>query len=100
MKKTILHTVNKSPFTHQTLKDCLDISNNDDAVVLLEDGVYAALDSQPQNKLLSNNRCFVLEEDLQARGLTTQKLLQNIEHITYERFVQLCAEYDMVQSWY
>ena len=35
-----LHTVNKSPFSTQTLLSCLNHAKDGDAVLMIEDGVY------------------------------------------------------------
>ena len=39
----ILHTVNKSP-QNPALKTCLRVAAKDSAILLIEDGVYAALE--------------------------------------------------------
>jgi tRNA 2-thiouridine synthesizing protein B len=39
----MLHTVNKSPFERNTLESCLRHAKNGSAVLLIEDGVYAAI---------------------------------------------------------
>ena len=38
----MLHTVNKSPFENNTLLTCLKHARQGSAVLLIEDGVYAA----------------------------------------------------------
>ena len=38
----MLHTVNKSPFEHNGLATCLRYARPGSAVLLIEDGVYAA----------------------------------------------------------
>ena len=38
----MLHTVNKSPFEHKTLETCLKFARQGSAVLLIEDGIYAA----------------------------------------------------------
>ncbi|MGD8498050.1 MAG: sulfurtransferase complex subunit TusB, partial [Chromatiales bacterium] len=39
---SMLHTVNKSPFDRNTLDACLRLAKPGSAVLLIEDGVYAA----------------------------------------------------------
>jgi sulfur relay protein TusB/DsrH len=39
----LLHTVNKSPFERNSLESCLRLSKAGHAILLFEDGVYAAL---------------------------------------------------------
>ena len=38
----MLHTVNKSPFENRALETCLRLARQGSAVLLIEDGVYAA----------------------------------------------------------
>lgn len=99
-----LHTVNKSPFSHTTLASCLDLCQPGDALLLIEDGVYAVLASSPQAEPLrqardSGVRLYALEPDLSARGLTDQHL-DVIETIDYAGFVRLSIEQQRTQSWY
>ncbi len=100
MSHSILHTVNQSPFSNKTLQQCLSTYTDGDGILLLENGAYAALLSQPLANLLEHKTCYVIEADLQARGLLEQELAANIQLIHYEKFVQLSTEYDVVQSWY
>lgn len=39
----MLHIVNKSPYERNALDSCLRIATNGSAVLLIEDGVYAAV---------------------------------------------------------
>ncbi len=100
MKHSILHTVNQSPFSNNTLLQCLNTYTDGDGILFLENGAYAALLSQPASHLLENKTCYVIEVDLHARGLLEQELNADIQLINYETFVQLSTEYDVVQSWY
>ncbi len=40
---SILHTVNKSPFEKNNLESCLRYAKSGSAILLIEDGIYAAL---------------------------------------------------------
>jgi|APGre2960657404_1045060.scaffolds.fasta_scaffold203894_2 tRNA 2-thiouridine synthesizing protein B len=40
-----LHTVNKSPFSSEALASCLRVVRPGDAILLMEDGVYCAVDA-------------------------------------------------------
>ncbi len=98
---SILHTVNKSPFSQTTLAECLERRNENDAILLLEDGVYAALSTQPYaEKIKQVKHCYALEHDIKARGLSGQTLLSNIQLINDEKFLQLSIEHSLTQSWY
>ncbi len=98
----ILHTVNQSPFDKQTLVHCLNRCGEDDSILLIENGVYAALTDGVFSKLLSGaaiQTVYALEEDVLARGLGS-KILPTIKLIDYAQFVQLCTEHALVQSWF
>jgi tRNA 2-thiouridine synthesizing protein B len=99
-----LHTVNKSPFTHGTLLSCLAICAQDDGILLLEDGVFAAISSAPcaaklQELVAGGVKVYALSNDIKARGLPG-KLAKNIIVTDYAGFVQLSIDHRCVQSWY
>lgn len=100
MKSSILHTVNQSPFTHNALAQCLAYFEEGDAILLLENGVYAALINHPLAQQLSGKTCYVMEADIQARGLIAQDRQVHIQLIDVNRFVELTAHHHLVQSWY
>lgn len=97
----ILHIVNKSPFSSQALDACLNRMKNDDAIILLEDGVYAALTTQPHSMALNKfSQCYAIQKDIEARGLASDALLSNIQLIDFDTFVDLTVEYPLNHSWY
>jgi tRNA 2-thiouridine synthesizing protein B len=101
---SILHTVNKSPFQDSTMNSCLAICSNQDSVILIEDGVFGALLTSPvasDIKKLSarGTRFYALTNDVVARGLT-EKLLPDVNLVSYQDFVSLSIECKQIQSWY
>jgi tRNA 2-thiouridine synthesizing protein B len=100
---SILHTVNKSPFERNSLESCLRLANRDDPVLLLEDGVYAALkDTSVEGQIkaaLDDQSIYVLGPDLSARGFSEDRLIAGIRVVDYAGFVDLAAENDKVQAW-
>lgn len=100
MSRHILHTVNQSPHTSNTLAQCLSYIDADDAILLLENGVYGALKSQSLAAQLTNKTCYVIEDDLKARGLLECDRQPHIQLININQFVELTTQYDLVQSWY
>lgn len=99
-----LHTVNKSPYTNNTLSSCLKVCAEDDGILLLEDGVFGATSSasianELQSLIKNGVKVYALINDLKARGLE-DKLPSHIEPIDYDTFVQLTIEHRCVQSWY
>jgi len=99
-----LHTVNKSPFSHQTLASCLTLCASGDSILLLEDGTYGALTGAPTTALLNDAikrgvSVYAIKDDLAARGLHSQ-LIQQITATTYQGFVRLSCQHKNTQSWY
>ena len=105
----ILHTVNKSPFTSHTLSDCLNVAGQDDAILFIENGVYSAVTSPLglaehlgtiERMIANGTQFYVLEADLQARGIEPHTVANNIKSINDEGFVSLASSARAVQSWY
>ncbi len=99
---SLLHTVNKSPFTHESLSDCLRYAQAGSAILLIEDGVYAAREgNQFTSRIkdaLKDKKIYALEPDLKARGMADQ-LIAGIALVDYAGFVDLTTEASTVQSW-
>jgi tRNA 2-thiouridine synthesizing protein B len=99
----MLHTVNKSPFEKNSLKTCLGLSRQDSDILLLEDGVYAAIKgcgvADAIVEALKTKRVHVLEPDLKARGIALEKLIDGVRVVDYSGFVELAASNDRVQAW-
>ena len=99
----MLHTVNKSPFERNTLDSCLRLAKPGGAILLIEDGVYAALrDAESAEKITSRMDDFtfyVLGPDVEARGLGEAPVIDGIQVVDYGGFVDLAVEYDATQSW-
>jgi tRNA 2-thiouridine synthesizing protein B len=105
----LLHTVNKSAFDNNALGDCLAVVSANDAVLLIENGVYGALDNS-QNELAhrenikqlstSGTRFYALQADCEARGLDGSALLPDVTTTDDAGFVALAAEASAIQSWY
>jgi tRNA 2-thiouridine synthesizing protein B len=95
----ILHTINSSPLSHLALQNCLNHIGTNDYVLLIGDAVIAACANVEQrDRLLSlhDNQClFVLQADLQARGLSAE-IGQLID---YAGFVNLAVECKSQLAW-
>jgi len=100
--KTLLHTVNKSPFDDGTLQTCLKFAGQGSAVLLIEDGVYAAAKdttvSGQVQEALKSVPIYALKPDVEARGLQT-RVMDGVHLVGYDGFVDLVAEHSAVQSW-
>ena len=98
----MLHIVNKSPLERSTLDNCLAAAQPGAAVLLIEDGVYAATrGNAAEAKLcaaLANLEIYVLAPDLEARGMA-QALTAGVKLVDYAGFVELVAQHKNCQSW-
>lgn len=98
-----LHLVNKTPAHSSALIECLQVlaeTQEDSALLLIEDAVYAVLENNAViTKLKSLSfPCYVLQEDLQARGLL-DKVPAEFKVVDYSGLVRLSLDYAKVQSW-
>ena len=98
-----LHTVNKSPFERVSLNTCLAHAKDGSGILLIEDGVYAAMNgtavADQVKGALSGRSVYVLGPDVKARGLSVDNVIDGIKVVDYEGFVDLVTEYDKVQAW-
>ena len=98
----ILHTVNKSPFQNNSLDSCLRVAKAGSGILLIEDAVYAAVESQNgilTEQVLSLHKLYALIPDLKARGLL-ERVKPGIELVDFDGFVALTEKVKSVQSWY
>ena len=100
---TMLHVINKSPFERNALESCLRLAKPGSSILLIEDGVYAAVrDAAHAEKIsgrLEDFSFYVLGPDAAARGLKDTRLLEGVTTVDYGGFVDLVAEHDATQSW-
>lgn len=98
----MLHIVNKSPFQTRSLESCLRVALPGHAVLLIEDGVYAATAASPMaermRELGEQIKIYALKPDLDARGMTA-RALDHIHLVDYGGFVDLVSEYRTSNSW-
>ena len=99
----MLHTVNKSPFERNALYSCLRLAKKGSAILLIEDGVYAALADTAMSEKISARKddfkFYVLGPDIEVRGLSERPLIDGINVVDYDGFVDLAADHSAVQSW-
>jgi tRNA 2-thiouridine synthesizing protein B len=98
----MLHTVNKSPFDHNAFETCLKFVRQGSAVLLIEDGVYAAVSgtavSKQVQEALKRVSIYALKPDVEARGMQN-RVIDGIRLVDYGGFVDLVVEHNAVQSW-
>ena len=96
----MLYTVNKSPLSTTSLSSVLRIAPAGAPVLLYEDGVYAAMPNAKSAPIvqdaLASHPIYALDADLEARGIG--KVLDGIETIGYDGFVELVEQHD-VAPW-
>ena len=100
---TMLHLINKSPFDRNALDSCLRLAEAGSSVLLIEDGVYAAMSkatsAEAVNARMDDLTFYVLGPDLSARGLDDVSLIDGINVVDYGGFVDLVVEHEVAQSW-
>jgi tRNA 2-thiouridine synthesizing protein B len=96
----ILHIINKSPLQHSALNDALPFINDDDLIILIDDGVYAAIINTPGiNKIKALNcQCLALHDDVEMRGI--QNIDTCVQTITMNDFVERVFNASKNISWY
>ena len=98
----MLHIVNKSPFECTSLASCLRVAQPGAAVLLIEDGIYAATTGSAVQEHIRRSerefRFYALVPDIEARGMQG-RIVEGIELIDYAGFVDLVTTHSAVQSW-
>jgi tRNA 2-thiouridine synthesizing protein B len=97
----MLHIVNKSPTSGSALESALRLAGSG-ALLLIEDGVYAATRGNPAEaklrEALGRMKVYVLGPDLEARGMADH-LTEGVALVDYGGFVDLVVEHPTCQSW-
>ncbi len=98
----MLHIVNKSHAQSTSLQSCLRLARPGQALLLIEDAVYAATSggaaSAGMADALKALKVYALQPDVDARGMAG-KLVAGVTAIDYAGFVDLVAEHRNNQSW-
>lgn len=96
MLHILRHAPSQSIFTR-----ALDSVSPGDALLLIEDAVYALLPGTDSASALRSlaAQLYVLEQDLLARGLSADALPPESQGIDYLRMVELCVAEPKALSW-
>ncbi|GAB1412198.1 sulfurtransferase complex subunit TusB [Candidatus Desulfobacillus denitrificans] len=98
----MLHIVNKSPLDRNALDTCLATAQPGGALLLIEDGVYAATNGSRRAASSSRRwaelKVYALKPDLEARGMA-DRALEGVTLVDYGGFVDLVTEHATCQSW-
>lgn len=94
-----LHTLNASPAS-AAFADCLRLLAPGDALLLLGDGVYAALAGSAARQALDAGpaRVYVLQPDAAAAGVLGR--IGGAELVDIDGFVALTEQYARQLAWY
>ena len=99
----MLHTVNKSPYERNALDSCLRTAKKGGSILLLEDGIYAAMKGtmveEKVAQAMNNLSVYVLGPDMKARGIHEGQVIEGIKVVDYSGFVDLVTEHDNFQAW-
>ncbi len=113
-----LHLISRSPADSRALEQCLARAGEGDAVLLIEDGVYAAAEGSGSGEILraatGRVMVYVLMPDLEARGLdigspclraagannSPPSPAPALHPVDYRGFVNLTASHRPVVSWF
>ena len=94
----MIFTLNNSSLTSNSMDSLLRIAPPGTPIVLYEDGVFSAVDgardAQKVKDAMKDHPFYVLDADVEARGLTI--LIKGIKLIGYDGFVALVEENDVV----
>lgn len=96
---SMLHIVNKSPYERNSLSTAAGLMKDGDTLLLIEDGVYAAVKGGAAAAKLEGKTVSVLGADLAARGIGVDKLVDGVSVVDYGGFVDLVESTDKSQSW-
>ncbi len=98
-----LHTVNKSPFERNALQSCVGHLLSGDALLMIEDGVLGARKGTSATAAiqaaLAKGNVYALASDLAARGLRPEQLIDGVQMVDYDGFVDLVAEHSRTVAW-
>jgi tRNA 2-thiouridine synthesizing protein B len=98
----MLHIVNKSPAQAPSLASCLRAARDGHALLLIEDGVYAATAALAAGCGLEQAarrlEIYVLQPDLEARGMAG-RCIEAATPVGYDGFVALAARHSSSQTW-
>jgi len=96
----MLHIIEINRVEHQILFKRIAV---DDSLLWVGNSVLslakAADTVRVFNTYLKTQRWYVLEDDLQRRGLLAEEIIAGVTVINYQAFVNLTLEHSVIQSW-
>ncbi|MEH6503209.1 MAG: sulfurtransferase complex subunit TusB [Cycloclasticus sp.] len=99
----MLYIVNKSCSDSTALKNCVERACDGDAILLIENAVYAGI-SSPETSTLQGIAdgvgVYALTPDMQARGLDCSQYFSFVRYVDYAGFVALVESNKPIRSWF
>lgn len=96
-----LHIVSTSAYRTDALLRAVQLAAAGDAILVIEDGVYAAADTTTTNAVLAQCQpgvtFYALAEDLAARALPA--CAERFKTVDYAGFVELVCQHQNSVSW-
>ncbi len=100
---TVLHILQASPTLCSSLESCQRLLGRHSGIIFIGDAVTTVQrGGQYEAKLkqmMNESSLYVLEPDLQARGLGTDRIIKGITAVDDTGFVRLTERYEVIQSW-
>lgn len=95
----MLHTLSSSPW-HTDLRAMLRLVKDGDDLLLLSDGVIAAIAGGPFLEILHSAPITIhaLQDDIDARGLAGQ-MADSVIRVSYTDFVRMSVKHPGQLSW-
>jgi tRNA 2-thiouridine synthesizing protein B len=95
-----LHLVNASPSASSALRDCLYAATTGDTVMLIENGVYGAVNAtfERHGSRGSVLHWCALIDDARARGIM-ERMAGAVRLVDAEAFVDLVESHQPIVSW-
>jgi tRNA 2-thiouridine synthesizing protein B len=95
----VLHTLSAAP-SSAAFTDCVKVMQGGDAIVLMGDGVYAALEGTTACRELQDKgaELFILRADAQLAGVA--RVAASIVSIDMEGLVALTERFPRQLAWY
>ncbi|WP_423839935.1 sulfurtransferase complex subunit TusB [Vibrio mytili] len=90
----MLHIIKSVP----AIQDAMAMYSEQDDILLIEDAIYSANPQHPAFHYLKKASTFVLESDIQARGMVN-RISPSIQIVNYSGFVELTANQDKSLTW-
>ncbi|PSW19200.1 sulfurtransferase complex subunit TusB [Photobacterium sanctipauli] len=96
----MLHIISSSPYQTQAFQQCVPLVTENDAILLIQDAVIAAVGQNSAFEAIKNTgvKIYLLAADLTARGLG-ERVCADAEIIDYKGFVSLTVTHETQMKW-